>query len=555
MVEKVNTNLQVIAEDYVKLMISQTSGMKSIIFDSDTKIMFSLVIAKSFAIKEEIFMFEELKNLKPENKFLNVKGIFFIRPTEENLELLSKILKEPNFADIYINFTNVVGEDYIKSLAYADEYAAIKAVNEIYLDYFILNNQLFHLNVDVNLMLKNLNLWKSVDHMMAQRIADGITSICLSLRMYPVIKHVKNNEYSNLIANKVLNFLQDNSDLIHRNCGNQPNGLLFIYDRKEDPITPLLTQWTYQSMIHEVFTISQNIVEVKNEKLVLSDHDDKFFKENLEKEFGEVANKINDKVNDLGRKRDNEKMESFEEIKKYIESLPDKKRESMEITKHTSIIFELTKIMEDRKLLDFSSLEQDIACFDNKKEQLSKVVSYIKNNDPIYSKSQLEKLKLVLLFCLRYEEDSFSINSLKQVMKENNLSDYVNYIDQLIKYCGHSKRNCDLLNNKDFLSKHFSKISSAFKDIPNVFTQHTSLLFNLMKKMLEKGGKVNEIDTLNNYTKLEKFNKIVILSLGGATYEEARDMTNLAKSNKIEIVYGGTNMINSKLFLQMLENQ
>lgn len=543
-------NLQTIAEDYVQLMTHQTTGMKAIIFDQETKIMFSLVTSKSFAIKEEVFMFEEIKNLKPENKHLNVKGIFFLRPTDENLEYLMKILKDPNFVDIYLNFTNTVGDDILKSLAFADENASIKAINEIYFDYFTLNSNLFHLNIDLNCLVKNVNIWKSYDHLMAERTAEGITSACLGLRMYPIIKYVRNNELSSLIANKILNYFQNNSDLIHRNCGTQPNGMLFIYDRKEDPISPLLTQWTYQSMIHDIFTISQNIVIVKDEKLVLSDHDDAFFKENLDTEFGEVATKINDKVNELGRNRENESLESFEEIKKYIESLPSKKKQSTEITKHTSIIFELTKIMEENKLLELSSIEQDIACSENKKDHMNRVINAIKSNS--YIKSQLEKIKLVLLFCIRYESDSFSISNLKDVLKDNNLGDYIPLIDALLKYSGAQKRNCDLLNNKDFLSKHLNKFSSAFKDVPNVFTQHTSLLSNLMKKILDK-IKINEIETLNNH-RLDKFNKILVFGLGGATYEEARDMNNLSRNYKTDIFYGGTNMINSKQFINVLEN-
>ena len=546
MVDK--TNLQVIAQDYFTLMIKQTTGMKTIIFDSETKIMFSLIISKSFAIKEEIFIFEDIKNIKSQQE-CGTKGIFFIRPTEENINLLTNILKEPMFADIFINFTNICAEELIKILAYADDFAAIKVVNELFMDYYILNSKLFHLNINQNLLMRPINIWRNPDHMAVERITEGIFSACLSLRLYPVIKFIKNNEISSLVANKVLNYLQNNSDLINKNCGATPNGILLIYDRKEDPITPLLTQWTYQSMIHDHYTIENNVVKVKGDKLVLSDYEDEFFKNNIDKEFGEVASLINDKVAELGNKKENEKMETFEEIKKYIEALPQKKKESMEITKHTTIIYDLTKNMEEKKLLEISSLEQEVACNDNKKEQMNKILNIIKNNS--LSKSKFEKVKLFLLFCLRYEEDTINIEALKNAMKENNMGDYCNIADLLLKYCGSKQRNCDLLGNKDFISKHLNKITSAFKDIPNIFTQHTSLLSNLVKKMNEK--KCNEIETLNGNSKQDKFSKMLIFNLGGATYEEARDMNTFSRQTKIDVVYGGTNMINSRDFITLLE--
>ena len=40
--------------------------------------------------------------------------------------------------------------------------------------------------------------------------------------------------------------------------------LLIILDRKEDPVTPILNQWTYQAMIHELLTIRKNIVDLSH---------------------------------------------------------------------------------------------------------------------------------------------------------------------------------------------------------------------------------------------------------------------------------------------------
>ena len=48
--------------------------------------------------------------------------------------------------------------------------------------------------------------------------------------------------------------------------GNRRGGvpLLLIIDRRSDPVTPLLMQWTYQAMVHELIGIKNNRVIMDN---------------------------------------------------------------------------------------------------------------------------------------------------------------------------------------------------------------------------------------------------------------------------------------------------
>ena len=38
--------------------------------------------------------------------------------------------------------------------------------------------------------------------------------------------------------------------------------VLLLLDRREDPVTPLLMQWTYQAMVHELLGIRANRVDL-----------------------------------------------------------------------------------------------------------------------------------------------------------------------------------------------------------------------------------------------------------------------------------------------------
>jgi hypothetical protein len=94
-------SLHDIAHDYVNCIIQNVKGMKGIIMDSETQVIFSLETSKSFAIKEEIFMFENIEKL--DDKKYNINGIFFIRPTKKNMEHLGRILQNFNFKEIYLS--------------------------------------------------------------------------------------------------------------------------------------------------------------------------------------------------------------------------------------------------------------------------------------------------------------------------------------------------------------------------------------------------------------------------------------------------------------------
>jgi len=95
-------NLHTIAQDYIKNIIQNVKGMKGIIMDKETQVIVSLETSKTFAINEEIFMFDNIEKINPNQKF-NVIGVFILRPTDINLNFLAKLLQNYCFKEIYLS--------------------------------------------------------------------------------------------------------------------------------------------------------------------------------------------------------------------------------------------------------------------------------------------------------------------------------------------------------------------------------------------------------------------------------------------------------------------
>jgi vacuolar protein sorting-associated protein 45 len=79
--------------------------------------------------------------------------------------------------------------------------------------------------------------------------------------------------------------------------GGEAAPLLLLIDRRDDPVTPLLTQWTYQAMVHEVLGITDQRVSLRHVagvrpegvEAVLSPVQDAFFGSTMYANFGDVG--------------------------------------------------------------------------------------------------------------------------------------------------------------------------------------------------------------------------------------------------------------------------
>lgn len=116
-----------------------------------------------------------------------------------------------------------------------------------------------------------------------QRTAQGIISVLLSLRKCPFIRYQSSSEMSKILAEKIRETFSKESNLF--DFRQELNPMLIIVDRRDDPVTPLLNQWTYQAMVHELLSINNNRVDLSHVKgiskelaeVVLSAEHDEFY--------------------------------------------------------------------------------------------------------------------------------------------------------------------------------------------------------------------------------------------------------------------------------------
>lgn len=98
------------------------------------------------------------------------------------------------------------------------------------------------------------------------RHLEGLTALLLSLKKRPIVRYERMSPMARRLGQDLV--AQMNSDepgvadlWEFRRTATAP--LLLILDRRNDPVTPLLTQWTYQAMVHELLGITNGRVSME----------------------------------------------------------------------------------------------------------------------------------------------------------------------------------------------------------------------------------------------------------------------------------------------------
>ncbi|KAI8369636.1 Sec1-like protein [Radiomyces spectabilis] len=536
-------------QSYIDKMINDVVGMKALLLDIETTPIVSLVSTQSALLTKECYLIDRIDNRNRE-KMKHLKCICFLRPTRESIQYLVEELREPAYGDYYIYFSNVLRKADIELLAEVDEHEVVR--EEYFGDYQAINPDLFSLGMSpTQIFGDSAATWNPEAF---DKSVQGICAVLLSLKKKPLIRYEKASPLAQRIAQEVQHRIQQEGQLFDFRRPDTPP-ILLILDRRNDPVTPLLTQWTYQAMVHELIGIHHgrvdmsNVPDIRNElkEIVLSPDQDPFFRKSMYLNLGDLGATIKQYVDEYQTKtKSNMNIESIADMKRFVEEYPEFRKLSGNVSKHVALVSELSRRVSQEKLLETSELEQNLACNENHNNDL-KMIQQLIENEQI---SDDAKVRLVLLYALRYEKaPNNSIKSLVDLLDQVGVSEQKSaLVPAILFYAGYQQRQDDLFSNQTFLSRGKSALK-GLKGVENVYTQHTPLLGETLDLLIKARLRDTSYPCVsgNDMIPKERPQDIIVFMCGGTTYEEARYVAQLnAAVPGIRIVLGGTNIHNSK---------
>lgn len=247
---------------YIDKMIQNSGpGMKILLMDAKTTAVVSTVYSQSDIMQKEVYLCDRIDNFRNRETLRHLKCLTFLRPTEDNINLLCSELKSPLYGTYFLYWTNLIAKSDVKRLAEADEHETVREIAEVFTDFIPINPHTFVTNIPHGpIMSTHLDL---LNDETAINIGSAIRSYLLAVKKCPLIRYPEGSSFCKKLADRLHNLINKESSLFDFQQ-RQGKPVLIILDRKDDCVTPLLNQWTYQAMVHELLGIKNQRVNLSN---------------------------------------------------------------------------------------------------------------------------------------------------------------------------------------------------------------------------------------------------------------------------------------------------
>ncbi|XP_022095656.1 sec1 family domain-containing protein 1-like [Acanthaster planci] len=375
----------------------------------------------------------------------DVPAVYFVLPTEENVQRICRDCQSQLYEAFYLNFISAISRQLLEELAGAalqsNTVSQISKVFDQYLNFISMEDFFFtvrHQNRDTISYYSMNNAYVKDTEMDA--IMDTITaslfSVCVTLGTVPIIRCPKGNA-AEMVAEKLDKKLRENlrdsrnslftTDSMQAGQFSFQRPLLVILDRNMDLATPLHHTWTYQALAHDVLDLQLNRVVIeetvdvghsttgsrpkkKTKSYDLSCHD-KFWSGQKGNPFPEVAEAVQSELETYRASEDEVKklkaamgLEGEDEgaismlsdntakLTSAVSSLPELLQKKKTIDMHTNVATALLDQIKARKLDVYFELEEKLMSKQSLDKSLMDVIT-----DPDAGTPD-DKMRLFIIF-------------------------------------------------------------------------------------------------------------------------------------------------------------
>ncbi|XP_048394225.1 sec1 family domain-containing protein 1 [Stegostoma tigrinum] len=358
----------------------------------------------------------------------DVPAIYFVMPTEENVDRVCQDLRNQLYESYYLNFISAISRSKLEDIASAalstNAVAQIAKVFDQYLNFITLEDDMFVLcNQNKELISYHaINRPDITDNEMENimdTLVDSLFCFFVTMGAVPIIRCPRGNA-ADMVAVKLDKKLRENlrdarnslftGDGLGGGQFSFQRPLLILVDRNIDLATPLHHTWTYQALVHDVLDFHLNRVNLeenpgqenspagarpkkRNKKTYDLTAADNFWQRHKGSPFPEVAESVQQELDSYRTQED--------EVK-HLKSIMGLEGEddgaismlSDNTAKLTSAVSSLPELLQKKRLID---LHTNVATAVLEHIKARKLDVYFEYEEKLMSKSTLDKSLLDII--------------------------------------------------------------------------------------------------------------------------------------------------------------
>ncbi|CAH9111953.1 unnamed protein product [Cuscuta epithymum] len=451
-------------------------------------------------------------------------AIYFIQPTKENVMMFLSDMagRSPLYKKAFVFFSSSISKELVDQIKRdTSVLSRIGALREMNLEYFAIDSQGFI--TDNERALEELFgddegslRGDACLRVMASRIATTFAS----LREFPFVRYraIKSIDpttmttFRDLVPTKlaaaVWNCLVKYKSTLPHFPQTETCELLIV-DRSVDQVAPIIHEWTYDAMCHDLLDMEGNkyVHEVpskmgglpEKKEVLLEDHDP-IWLELRHAHIADASERLHEKMTNFVTRnkaaqiqhgsRDGGEL-STRDLQKMVQALPQYSEQIEKLSLHVDIAGKLNKIIREFGLRELGQLEQNLVFGDAGTKD---VINFLRMNQDVNHENKLHrenKLRLLMIYAAVHPE-KFEDDKLVKLMELARLpQDDLNavYNMRLLEAASENKKSSIVPFSLKFdINK--KKHSSARKDRKDEeSTWQLSRFFPMIEELVERLSK------------------------------------------------------------------
>ncbi|CAK3877226.1 sec1 family superfamily [Lecanosticta acicola] len=575
---------------------------KVLVLDPDSKRLIYNVLEEDTILNENITNIEQITDRRQTNR--DVDAIYILTPQPHIVDCVMADFEKRKYRRAHLVWTSLLHpalRDRIdKSQTARSQIEQFRVLN---VEFFPRESHLVTFRDPYSFPVLFHPACNSLVRQHLEDIAQKVVGVCVALGEYPTIRYYRPRtptHEASILCSHLARFVQDELDLyakFHEDfppATNRPRGSLYILDRSLDLSAPLIHEFTYQAMAHDLLPIKEGdkityrtlINEGQpdeQEKDVEITEKDKLWVENRHRHMKDTIDKL---MGDFQRfMKDNPNFtqggdaSSLNTIKDMLAGLPQFQEMKEAYALHLSMAQESMNRFQKYKLPDLASVEQILATgldedYKKPKGLADQVVRMLDEE----SVTPSDRLRLLILFLLY--KDGLVPADLQKLLSHAQLPPQDGEVVHNLELLG-ARTSRNLKDSRPPPPPLFARkpppamameeyaLSRYEPALQNLLEAHAAnavdtTTFPYTKPPLDLGNEPTQQSATSlrsakpTWAKTranvstENRQRVVVMMAGGATYSEARACYNVGRATNREVYLVTSHMLTPGFFIRQI---